>query len=102
MFGSKRRRVIEAQANLAVKRENAALVKDDYIRVLENAVEKGNDAISAQQNLIEKGDTLIRVLKNRIAAQDELIAILKKNVPPTVLAAAEQELKRLNAAQIPH
>jgi hypothetical protein len=78
MFGGKRRRVIEAEANLAIKRQNAALANENYVRALENQVEKCN---------------------NLIAAQERVIEILKQNVPPDFLAVAEEELKRLNAAQ---
>ena len=80
MFGSKRRRVIEAEANLAIIREKAALANENYIRALENQVEKANNVIAAQERLIE---------------------ILKRNVPPEFLAAAQRELERLNAAQTP-
>ena len=80
MFGSKRRRVIEAETNLAIIREKAALANENYISALENQVEKAN---------------------NLIAAEERVIEILKRNVPLDFFAAAQQEIERLKAPQTP-
>jgi hypothetical protein len=87
MFGSKRRRVIEAEVNLGVKREQATLATQNYIAHLEKVVSAMEDALSAKDKVI--------------AAQERIIAILKRNVPPDFLAAAQQEIERLKAPQTP-
>ena len=90
MFG--RRRVIEAEKDLAVKQANVALAKDNHIKALENIVEKGED--------------LIRAFRNQIASLENIIATAKDLSPEEAKDALQaayrqiEEGKRIEASML--
>jgi hypothetical protein len=75
MFG--RRRVIEAEKNLAVKQANAAVANQNYIASLEKTASAAENQIAALEAVVEKGETVMKIQRNRIAALENLIATLK-------------------------
>jgi|ERR1700682_1789199 len=95
MFG--RRRVIEAEKDLAVKKANAEVANQNYIVGLEKIASTSENAIAALESTVEKGEILMKALRNRIAALENLIATLKDLSPEQAkegLEAAYKEIEK--------